>query len=273
MVHGAWLSPAIYYRHQQVDKALTDLSSLEDNNESMGNEIIMRALTRSSSLTSQQMGEMDFGDQDGEDDDDDDDADSISQDGSIGRKCAEGREDPDEQQGDNNLDEEDDNDSTMTGALKEAVADLSHISSSVNQFILSFSVHGSLHFAHPPNSRSSSMTLEPTNRSAFPNCGSLRLEPKSAVNSSILVHESRMFDALALLENLSDVEGLAFEQAHAKVLRRVREEIQRIDTIKTLECHFWLAWANLLYIPIKIRTLGLIQVCFRRIHPSAVSHK
>lgn len=44
-----------------------------------------------------------------------------------------------------------------------------------------------------------------------------------------------MFDALLLLDSLSDVEGLAFEQAHAIVLRQVKEELQRIDTIKARE--------------------------------------
>jgi len=229
VVHGAWLSPTIYYRHQQVDRALLDLSSLQDSSESMGNEIIMRALSQSSSLTSQHMGEMGFGNQD------DDAASSSSQDGSTGRQGVEEQGNQEDQAEDNRSGEDGDNDSTMTGALEEAVTDLSHISSSVNQFILSFSAQGGLHFAHPPDSRSSSMILEPASQSMSPNCGPLRLEPTSTVNSSILVHESRMFEALALLDSLSDVEGSAFEKAHTLVLRRVRDELRRIDTIKTLE--------------------------------------
>lgn len=97
-------------------------------------------------------------------------------------------------------------------------------------------MQGTLRFAYPPDSQSSPVTLEPVvGQPASPNSGPLRLEPNHIVNSPILVHESRMFDALLLLDSLSDVEGLAFEQAHAMVLRRVKEELQRIDTIKARE--------------------------------------
>ena len=52
VTQGAWITRALYYRHRKLDELLSDMVSEVDSAEAMGGAVIMRTLSRSSSMSS-----------------------------------------------------------------------------------------------------------------------------------------------------------------------------------------------------------------------------
>lgn len=155
---GAWLHSALYYRHRALDRVFQDFQLHRQNSSSLGCNIIMRTLSRTSSLSSHNI---DIGVLDDE----------------TTHSRAVGDGDDSGQKGDEfepevcllisifflvtkvNIDliseAQLQPDVVMTGLLEEATDDLASISISIDQDILSFPHQRSLIFVSPPTISSS----------------------------------------------------------------------------------------------------------------------
>jgi hypothetical protein len=220
ITQGAWITRALYYRHQKLDELLSDMVSDVDSAEAMGGAVIMRTLSRSSSMTSHRTGSF------------------VAPDDDTGRPPAttyvsSEREHP-ERCSTNAVDYSSDVDE-ITERLERAAEDLDHISTIVNQRILSFSARRPLVFHSFPEASSSAVPLNGRASYTKPNTGLLRLKQGEPCNSAVLTHEIHMTNALISLSFLSDVDVPDFMATRTKVVQRVREEIQRVAEIKAAE--------------------------------------
>jgi hypothetical protein len=123
--------------------------------------------------------------------------------------------------------------SSQTTTLEEAAHDLQHISSFVHQCTLSFTACAPLRFADPPDRYSPTCIPRIAVYGPIEDTGPHKLIKSAPENWTLLHHEERMFRSQICLQAM-DVD-VTFEILYMNLLRRVREEIRRIEEIKTLE--------------------------------------
>ena len=216
LTQGAWITRALYYRHQKLDELLSDMISEADNAEAIGGVTIMRTLSRSSSMTSRSFVVPN------DNREHPPAANYVPSDRTHLEDC-------------NNAVDRSSDVGEITLHLEHAAEDLDHISTTINQRILSFSACRPLVFHSSPEPTSSSVPLHGHDSNTKPNTGLLHLKQGEPRNSAILTHEIHMTNALISLSFLSDVDVPDFMVTRAKVEHRVREEIQRVAEIKAAE--------------------------------------
>jgi hypothetical protein len=201
-VKGSWISPALYRRHQKMASKIRDLDAQADLGHTSGSAVLMRTLSSSGgamlSLSPDQTEQMI----------------NIPPDDEVV--------------------EEDPETLVQTTSVEDTLADLEHLSISINRCILSFSVHPPLTFIHPPNPHSGPY-ISMDDIPVAPNHVVHPLSVQDISNNSILTHENRMYNYLQPLRNAPHYDSPGLEMRHEQVLSRVEDEIRRIDGIRARE--------------------------------------
>lgn len=120
---------------------------------------------------------------------------------------------------------EDNTDSVLTDEVQHVIDDLVHISVTLNQHILAFTIPNALRFAYTTTKPVKTATKE-----------QLDLDPSCSLNAGILLHQRRMLEIQALLSRESfDADSTTFDEARSRIANRVGEELDRIREIKEWE--------------------------------------
>ncbi|KAH7916960.1 hypothetical protein BV22DRAFT_1135841 [Leucogyrophana mollusca] len=207
-VKGAWISKALFYRHQRLDRdclAFSEEAAAEDGDRLA----ILRQTFSTVSLPKAQS--------------------SNHFDGKQNQHQAVvelGRFDREEEREHILLRRE-------TRLVEEAVIDLKHMSIFLNQIRLSFSSSGPLSFLYPPNGSFLPYAPPSTTLNTSPNDGPHRLRPSAPENSAILAHEDHLFRALVTLEGMHEHPSL--EKSREDVVVRIRHELRRVEEMKAVE--------------------------------------